>query len=95
MDENMIKFRVSVTMNRRWAPHFVSMLRMMESFGRRGHSGYIGIYSDGDGDFRPEFKVSPILLNESNDVLINKKYCNDCHVVKNDSMGKITIFDAG
>lgn len=36
MDENMIKFRVSVTMNRRWAPHFVSMLRMVESFGRLG-----------------------------------------------------------
>ena len=29
----------------------------MEFCGKIGHSSLIGFYSDGDGDFRPEFKT--------------------------------------
>lgn len=45
-------------MRERWVPHFVSMLRRMESLGSLGSSRTVGIVSDGDGDFRPTFDFS-------------------------------------
>ena len=54
---NMEKtFTVTCTMEERWIDTFMSMLNKMESDGKLGHSEIIGFYSDGDGDFRPEFK---------------------------------------
>lgn len=53
---NIKTFNIKVTMNERWIPHFCSMLLQMERFGKLGHSGLVGFYSDGDGDFRPEFE---------------------------------------
>ena len=50
-----VSFNVKITMNKRWANEFQSMLQLMEKFGSSGHSGIIGIYADGDGDFRPKF----------------------------------------
>ena len=54
---NMEKtFTVTCTMEERWIDTFMSMLNKMESDGQLGHSEIIGFYSDGDGDFRPEFE---------------------------------------
>ena len=46
---------ISYRMKRRWLPHFIAMLKTMQSFGNAGHSGHVAFYSDGDGDFRPKF----------------------------------------
>jgi hypothetical protein len=45
-------------MRERWIPHFMSMLKYMEQLGGLGGSRTVGIYSDGDGDFRPKFNFS-------------------------------------
>jgi len=44
-------------MSERWVNDFCSMLNYMQSCGRTVHSSIVGFYSDGDGDFRPEFKI--------------------------------------
>ncbi len=49
------KFNVEVEMEERWIPHFYSMLKYMESLGKMGGSRIVGLYSDGDGDYRPKF----------------------------------------
>lgn len=49
-------FNIKVTMKERWIPYFCSMLLEMQRNGKIGHSGIIGFYSDGDGDFRPKFE---------------------------------------
>ena len=54
-DDN-VTFQVNVTMRERWVPHFVGMLQYMEQLGGWGASREVGLYADGDGDFRPEFK---------------------------------------
>ena len=46
---------IQMTVNRRWIPEVVSMLRRMEQYGAAGMSRNISIMSDGDGDFRPKF----------------------------------------
>ena len=51
-------FTIEVTMNERWVNDFCSMLNWMQSCGNMGHSSMVGFYADGDGDFRPEFKIS-------------------------------------
>lgn len=48
-------FTIKVTMRVRWIPHFLAMLRYMERLGGQGSSREVGIYADGDGDFRPKF----------------------------------------
>ena len=48
---------VTFKMKKRWLPAFYGMLSMMEKYGKAGCSRTIGIYSDGDGDFRPTFSV--------------------------------------
>lgn len=50
------KFTVECSMEERWVPSFMKMLEQMQFQGRQGHSGVVGIYSDGDGDFRPKFE---------------------------------------
>lgn len=45
-------------MRERWVPHFMSMLKYMQQLGGLGGSRTVGIYSDGDGDFRPKFNFS-------------------------------------
>jgi len=49
------KFTIDCEMNERWVPHFLGMLKKMEYLGNIGSSRTVGIYSDGDGDFRPKF----------------------------------------
>ena len=50
-------FTIKVTMNERWIDDFCSMLHWMQSCGNLGHSSLVGFYADGDGDFRPQFKI--------------------------------------
>lgn len=52
-----IKFNIEVTMEERWVNDFCSMLKKIESNSNIGHSSTIAIYADGDGDFRPKFKI--------------------------------------
>jgi len=56
--KNIKKFTITVEMQERWIPHFMSMLKYMESLGRLGSSREVTFYSDGDGDFRPRFNAN-------------------------------------
>lgn len=49
------RFTVECEMNERWVDYFCSMLKNMQDLGNIGASDYVAIYSDGDGDFRPQF----------------------------------------
>lgn len=51
-----IQFTVKVSMESRWIPHFLGMLKYMQMLGNIGSSEKISFYSDGDGDFRPKFE---------------------------------------
>lgn len=51
------KFIIECEVPERWVDDFCTMLYTMEYFGIQGHSGVVGIYSDGDGDFRPRFSI--------------------------------------
>lgn len=75
-------FLIEVEMEERWIDHFLSMLKLMESFGSIGHSGFIALYSDGDGDFRPKFKF-------------NTNYKQTKAVRENVAIDRATVFDAG
>lgn len=55
---------------------------MMEKFGKAGHSGFIGIYSDGDGDFRPIFDIDPELLEESKDIIDKNQFISDLMIMR-------------
>jgi hypothetical protein len=48
-------FTIKVSMESRWVPHFLGMLKYMEYLGNVGASRLVSIYSDGDGDFHPKF----------------------------------------
>lgn len=56
-EDDVVEFDVHCKMNKAWANEFLSMLKLMENNGNAGHSGYVAIYSDGDGDFRPNFET--------------------------------------
>lgn len=49
-------FTITVTMRKRWIPHFLAMLKYMQILGQMGSSRRVSIYADGDGDFRPKFE---------------------------------------
>lgn len=51
------KFTIECEIPERWVDDFCAMLNSMQSFGNLGHSGVVGIYADGDGDFRPKFNI--------------------------------------
>jgi hypothetical protein len=51
------KFVIECEISERWVNDFCAMLKQMQYFGEQGHSGVVGIYSDGDGDFRPSFNI--------------------------------------
>lgn len=55
---NEVTFNIKATMNERWVDDFCSMLNWMQHCGDIGHSSVVGFYSDGDGDFRPKFKIN-------------------------------------
>lgn len=49
-------FTITCTMNERWIPHFLGMLKLMERLGGLGSSRTVSFYADGDGDYRPKFE---------------------------------------
>jgi len=53
-----VVFTIKVTMEKRWVPHFLAMLKYMQKLGSLGSSRRVALYSDGDGDFCPKFKWS-------------------------------------
>ena len=57
-ENEQVEFTVTCRMRRRWARAFLSMLKYMQWCGDAGHSSYVGLYADGDGDFRPKFTES-------------------------------------
>ena len=83
---------ISYRMKRRWLPHFIAMLKTMQSFGSAGHSGHVAFYADGDGDFRPKFNfyvgTTPVenLPEPLNEVSAKKT---------NATLDNVTLFDAG
>lgn len=48
-------FTIECTMEERWIPHFLGMLKYMEQLGSQGSSRQVTFVSDGDGDFHPKF----------------------------------------
>ena len=59
-----IEFAIKVHMGKRWVPHFLSMLKYMESLGGMGSSREVSFYADGDGDFRPKFEFDESLPSD-------------------------------
>ena len=53
----MAKFFIECEMEDRWVDDFCSMLKYMEHCGKMGHSDWVALYADGDGDFRPKFDI--------------------------------------
>lgn len=51
------EFTIKVKMKERWIPHFMSMLKYMESLGDKGSSRFVTLFADGDGGFRPKFET--------------------------------------
>jgi hypothetical protein len=51
------RFIIECEVPERWVNDFCAMLENMQYFGEQGHSGVVGIYDDGDGDFRPRFDI--------------------------------------
>ncbi len=52
------KIQIEMEVEERWIPQFLGMLYLMKRMGTLGCSRTIGFYADGDGDFRPEFKIN-------------------------------------
>jgi hypothetical protein len=52
-----MKIIIECEMKDRWVPHFLGMLKTMWNLGNLGGSRVVAIYSDGDGDFHPKFKI--------------------------------------
>lgn len=78
-----MKFTVECEMSDRWVNDFCSMLKTMEDYGYAGHSEWVALFADGDGDFRPKFNIN------TNFEKIKPRYSNgtfDRH---------ITLYDAG
>lgn len=61
-----MKFTIECEIKDRWVPHFLAMLKYMQQLGKLGSSREVTFYSDGDGDFRPEFKWDPSLPEIAN-----------------------------
>ena len=59
-----ITFRITCTMNARWARQFLGMLKTMQRLGSWGSSRKIEFIADGDGDFRPKFEWDEAAMAE-------------------------------
>lgn len=77
-------FTIHCKMDERWTASFIKMLDLMERNGSIGHSEYVGLYSDGDGDFKPIFEYDKTLSVIGDNPII----------IKNPS-GQMTMYDAG
>ena len=77
-------FNITCKMEERWIASFIKMLDSMSYCGSIGHSEFVGLYADGDGDFQPKFTYDKVLTS------IGDKP----KTIKNPS-GQMTMFDAG
>ena len=59
-----MKFTIESEMEDRWVPHFMAMLKTMQYLGGVGSSRVVGLYADGDGDFRPKFKFKRPIFSQ-------------------------------
>ena len=72
------KFTIEVEMDERWVDDFCSMLSQMEYLGNIGSSRTVGLYSDGDGDFRPTFDFNiPFEKVEAKSDCVDAEYVYD------------------
>jgi hypothetical protein len=67
-----VEFTIKCRMKSRWVPHFLAMLKYMQTLGGLGSSRKVAIYSDGDGDFRPEFDWDKSLKSDAKPIVDNK-----------------------
>lgn len=65
MSKEKVKFTVECEMEGRWVPHFLAMLKTMQSLGNVGSSRLVGLFADGDGDFHPKFSWDESLNSEA------------------------------
>jgi hypothetical protein len=61
-------FIIEVSMEERWIPHFLGMLSYMRKLGSVGASRKVTFFSDGDGDFRPDFRWSVDIQPVNDDI---------------------------
>ena len=78
------EFTIHCKMQERWIASFIKMLDAMSYCGSIGHSEFVGLYADGDGDFQPKFTYDKVLASIG----------DEPKIVKNPS-GQMTMFDAG
>ena len=64
-DGEYTEFTIKATMRSRWVPHFLAMLQYMQKLGSWGSSREVGLFADGDGDFRPKFEWDPALRSDA------------------------------
>lgn len=83
---------ITYRMKRRWLPHFIAMLKTMQSFGNAGHSGHVAFYADGDGDFHPKFHfyVGTTPVEELSEPLAEVRPKKT-----NATLEDVTLYDAG
>jgi len=62
--DDKTQFTIECTMKSRWVPHFLAMLRHMQSLGSMGSSREVSIFADGDGDFHPKFNWNKSLKSD-------------------------------
>lgn len=48
---------IKMKATKHFLPEFIAMLKTMEYNGKIGHSSWVACYADGDGAFRPKFKI--------------------------------------
>lgn len=52
MANGKVNLTLNITISENWKDTFLSMLKRMEAYSHVGHSGFVGMFADGDGDFR-------------------------------------------
>lgn len=51
MSNKHIKLTLDVEIEERWLPEFAAFLQCCQVNSKIGHSSWVGLYADGDGDF--------------------------------------------
>ena len=51
------EIKIKMKLEEECIPTFIAFLEELEYNGNIGHSEIIGIFSDGDGNFRPKFEI--------------------------------------
>ena len=65
-----LKFKIECEMEAEQIVEFYSILKTMERLGVRGSSRTLNIFSDGDGKFRPVFKIDDVEDVDNEDEII-------------------------